>query len=68
MCNWSAWWFKPGGRKSEAEIAALIAELAVHAVAAVRSKRAKAPTVPQRLQVLREDLDQIAHLISRGKP
>jgi AcrR family transcriptional regulator len=32
MCNWTAWWFKPGGRKSPNEIAELISDLAVHAL------------------------------------
>jgi AcrR family transcriptional regulator len=32
MCNWTAWWFKPSGRKSPNEIAELISDLAVHAL------------------------------------
>ncbi len=67
MCNWTAWWFKPGGRKSEAEIAALIADLAVRSLRAQPGKQAKKPTVPERLQGLRDDLDQIAELMSRSK-
>ena len=67
MCNWTAWWFKPGGRKSEAEIAALIADLAVRSVQAQPGKQAKKPTVPERLQGLRDDLDQIAELMTRSK-
>jgi AcrR family transcriptional regulator len=67
MGNWSAWWFRPGGRKTEVEIAALIADLAVHSLQAqARDGRRKA-TVPERLQVLREDLDHIAELMSRSK-
>jgi len=67
MCNWTAWWFKPGGRKSEAEIATLIADLAVRSLQAQPGKQAKKPTVPERLQGLRDDLDQIAELMSRSK-
>jgi len=67
MCNWSAWWFKPGGRKTEAEVAAFIADLAVHALIALPRKGLAKPTVPQRLQVLRDDLEHIAQLISRSK-
>jgi len=67
MCNWSAWWFKPGGRKTEAEVAGVIADMAVNALLAQPRKGLAKPTVPQRLQVLREDLDHIAKLISRSK-
>jgi AcrR family transcriptional regulator len=29
MCNWTAWWFRPGGRKSRDEVADIISDLAV---------------------------------------
>jgi AcrR family transcriptional regulator len=32
MCNWTAWWFQPDGRKSRDEVAALIADFAVGAI------------------------------------
>ena len=67
MCNWTAWWFKPGGRKSEAEIATLIGDLAVRSLQAQPGKQAKKATLPERLQGLRDDLDQIAELMTRSK-
>lgn len=67
MCNWSAWWFKPGGRKTEAEIAALIADLGVHSLQAESRDGRRKATVAERVQVLREDLDHIAELMSRSK-
>lgn len=67
MCNWSAWWFKPDGRMAESEIAALIGDLAINGLLAAPGSRRKNPTVPERLQGLRDELDEVAHLISRGK-
>jgi AcrR family transcriptional regulator len=32
MCNWTAWWFQPGGRKSREEVAEQIADFAVQAI------------------------------------
>lgn len=32
MCNWTAWWFQPGGRKSRDEVAEIISDFAVHAM------------------------------------
>jgi AcrR family transcriptional regulator len=32
MCNWTAWWFRPDGRKSRDEVAELIADFAVGAL------------------------------------
>jgi AcrR family transcriptional regulator len=68
MCNWTAWWFKPDGRKSAAEIAALIADLAVRSIQSQPGRQAKQASVPERLQGLRDDLEQIADLVSRRKP
>lgn len=68
MCNWSAWWYKPGGRKSIAEVAALIADLAIHSLKWEARGGAKANTVPNRLLRLRDDLDHIVDMISRRKP
>jgi AcrR family transcriptional regulator len=34
MANWTAWWYSPAGRKSPREIAEILADLALHAVAA----------------------------------
>lgn len=29
MCNWTAWWFRPDGRLSRAQVAELISDMAV---------------------------------------
>jgi AcrR family transcriptional regulator len=67
MGNWTAWWFKPEGRKTEAEIGALIADLAIHALQAQPRDRKRTGSLPERLQVLRDDLDHIAQAMARSK-
>jgi len=67
MCNWTAWWFKPGGRKTQAEISASIADLAIHALKPEPRKGARGASVQERLDLLREDLDQLGELLSRHK-
>lgn len=67
MCNWTAWWFKPGGRKTEAEISASIADLAIHSLKPEPRKGARNASVQERLDLLREDLDQLGELLSRHK-
>jgi hypothetical protein len=32
MCNWTAWWFRRGGRKSRDEVVDIISDFAVHAM------------------------------------
>src|SRR5712691_9548354 len=32
MCNWTAWWFRPDGRRSRDEVAELISDFALHAL------------------------------------
>lgn len=61
MCNWSAWWFNPGGEKSADEIAVTIAD---QAVASLRhtSERASATDVRSLTRAIRAELDVIDRL------
>jgi AcrR family transcriptional regulator len=60
MCNWTAWWFKPDGQKSAAQIADEIAEFAV---ASLRRPSARtAGDVHSLTQSIRGDLDLIDRL------
>jgi AcrR family transcriptional regulator len=62
MCNWTAWWFRPDGRKSRDEVAELISDFAVHAL--TRS----APGAPAEAnigQMLRELQKEIGYLEQR---
>jgi hypothetical protein len=67
MCNWTAWWFKPGGRKTQAEASASLADLAVHSLKARPRKGARGASVQERLALLHEDLEQLGELLSRRK-
>lgn len=63
MCNWSAWWFRRGGRRSEDEITSILADLALHALRAEPRKGPPNASVRERIQSLREDLDRIEELL-----
>lgn len=63
MCNWTAWWYKPDGAKSETEVATIVAALAVHSLR-LPSQRL-ADNVPHRLQLLHENVDHITSLLSQ---
>ena len=56
MCNWTAWWFKAGGRKSEAEIAEILGDLALHAVKREAGRTPREADVQESIRLLREDL------------
>jgi AcrR family transcriptional regulator len=55
MCNWTAWWYKATGRRSQAEICTLLAELAVNGLrqGGVRPPRTE---MGESLRLLREEL------------
>jgi AcrR family transcriptional regulator len=56
MCNWSAWWFEPGGALSAEQVAGSIAEFGLRAVA-VEKLRPEKPSSPQEtLKLLKADL------------
>jgi AcrR family transcriptional regulator len=56
MCNWTAWWYDPKGRLSASDIANAIADLAVHAIAPVRSPSAPGLVLSDALRFIREDV------------
>lgn len=58
MCNWAAWWFRPGGEKSASEVAL---SLAGQAVASLRHEtRSVKPTdLGSLTNAIRKDLDLI---------
>lgn len=60
MCNWSAWWYKAGGRLSRAEVAGIMADMAVNALLRDEARRPRAPAdVRESLRLVREDLDYL---------
>ena len=56
MCNWSAWWFEPGGALSADEIAASIADFGLRAVSRTQMRPEKPATPQETLKLLRHDL------------
>jgi AcrR family transcriptional regulator len=67
MCNWTAWWFKPGGRKTQAEASASLADLAVHSLKAPPRKGGAGASVQERLALLRADLERLGEMLSHRK-
>jgi AcrR family transcriptional regulator len=66
MCNWSAWWYKPDGRLSRAEVAAIMADMAVQSLLRDASRRPRSPDVSESLRLVREDLDYLEKLVLPG--
>jgi AcrR family transcriptional regulator len=57
MCNWSAWWFQPGGRRSRDEVAEQVADFAVQAVTRATSDVAVTPgNLSDALRELRKEI------------
>jgi AcrR family transcriptional regulator len=64
MCNWTAWWYDPKGRLPASDIASLVADLAVHAVAAVRSSSTAQFELSDALRLIREDVALLERVAS----
>jgi AcrR family transcriptional regulator len=63
MRNWAAWWFKPDGRLSSKEIAAIISEMAVSSVLRSDAHRSRSERVADVLRVLQEDVGHLSYLL-----
>ena len=63
MCNWSAWWYKPDGRLSRAEVAAIMADMAVRSLLRDEARRTRSPDISESLRLLREDLAYLEKLV-----
>lgn len=63
MCNWAAWWYKPDGRLSRAEVSAIMADMAVQSLLRDASRRPRSPDVSESLRLVREDLDYLEKLV-----
>lgn len=62
MCNWTAWWFVPGGELPASAVAERMADLAVHSV-----KRARIPGAePGDVRALTAEIRDILGLIDRN--
>lgn len=63
MCNWSAWWYKPGGRLERNEVAKIMADMAVNSLLRDAGRRPETPDIQESLRLVREDLDYLEKLI-----
>ena len=67
MCNWTAWWYQPGGRRSREEIASMLADFAVKALEQEGKKRPRDAGVGESLRLLRKELAYLEQRIG-GEP
>lgn len=65
MRNWTAWWYRPGGRLSREQIANTIAEMSVRAVVRPDVPRSPARRVSDGLRNLKEDVEALSRLIEQ---
>ena len=65
MCNWTAWWWTPKGRKTKEEVAAFIGEMALAALRRVGPNQPSGNRIEDAIDLLRSDLDYL-ELVARG--
>jgi AcrR family transcriptional regulator len=63
MRNWAAWWFKPDGRLSPKEIAAIIAEMSVSSLLRSDAHRSRSERITDVLRILQEDVAHLRYLV-----
>lgn len=63
MCNWVAWWFRPGSGPSDDAVVTVIADNAVAMFARAEDRVPDTPDVPAALAMLRHDLDYLERLV-----
>ena len=63
MRNWAAWWFKPDGRLTAAQIADIISDMAVRSLLRSDAHRSRSNTLADALRILQEDVSHLAYLI-----
>lgn len=66
MCNWTAWWYKPTGRRTRDEIAEMLAEYALHALKRDDARRPRKAGVGEAVRLLRQDLSYLEQQIHEG--
>jgi AcrR family transcriptional regulator len=64
MCNWSAWWFRPTGALSAAEVSSMLVEFAMRMVQAEARPRSKQEQVQMEVESLRESIARLEGLLA----
>jgi len=65
MCNWTAWWWTPKGRKTKEEVAAFIGEMALAALRRVGPNLPSGNRLEDAIELLRSDLAYL-ELVARS--
>jgi AcrR family transcriptional regulator len=68
MCSWTAWWFKPDGRSSVAEVADLIGDMGADSLLRTDAHRDRSNNPADALRILKEDLEHLERLIPGLSP
>ena len=63
MCNWVAWWFRPGGRDTAEGVVAQLADMAVGALQRPESHVPDGEGPAAALKMLRQDLDHLERIL-----
>jgi AcrR family transcriptional regulator len=66
MCNWTAWWFRPGGRKTRDEVADLISDFAVHALTRRSLGDMTGSNIGNVLRELRNEIGYLEQRVAEG--
>ena len=66
MCNWTAWWFQPGGRKSRDEVSDIISDCAVHAMVRTPLGVESGSNISTVLRELRNEIGYLQQRVAEG--
>lgn len=66
MCSWSAWWYKPGGRKQQSEIIDILADLAVHSLKHHGERRLGRAGIQDSVRILQQELTYLENTAKNG--
>jgi AcrR family transcriptional regulator len=66
MCNWTAWWFRPGGRKTRDEVVDIISDFAVHALTRHSLDGVTGSNISNVLRELRNEIGYLEQRVAEG--
>jgi AcrR family transcriptional regulator len=65
MCNWAAWWFRPDGPKTAEQVADIIADFALGALALSEDRQPREAGIAGMVGILRQDLDRLERMTTQ---
>jgi AcrR family transcriptional regulator len=66
MCNWTAWWFRPGGRKTRDEVADIISDMAILSLTRHPLQGVTESNIGSVLRELRNEIGYLEQRIAEG--